>query len=158
MRQDVQKILISSCLLGEVVRYDGKSKVLNSPLLQQWMSEERLVALCPEVMGGLTVPRAAAERVGEWVKTAAGDDVSAAFDRGAEAALALCQQHKIGIAVLKEGSPSCGSSTVYDGTFTGQKMTGQGVTTARLREHGVAVFSEWELDAVKRVLEKMEGL
>jgi uncharacterized protein YbbK (DUF523 family) len=150
----MQKILVSRCLLGHRVRYDGGA---SGPFdqLQQWIAEGRVVALCPEVAGGLPTPRAAAEIPGGQgaqvldgharVMTTEGEDVSAEFLSGAQQALALVQQHAIRIAVLKANSPSCGNLLTYDGTFSGVKVSGEGVTAALLTRHGVQVFSELQL-------------
>jgi len=157
----MQKILVSRCLLGHRVRYDGGA---SGPfdLLQQWLDEGRVVPLCPEVAGGLPTPRAAAEIPGGQgaqvldgtapVITTAGEDVSAQFLAGAYQALELVQQHAIRIAVLKANSPSCGNLLTYDGTFSGSKVSGEGVTAALLKRHGVQVFSELELVEAARAL------
>lgn len=118
-------------------------------------AEGRVVAVCPEVAGGLPTPRPSAEIPGGqgmdvWegraqVLTADGEDFSEAFLDGARQALALVQRHGIRIAVLKANSPSCGNLLTYDGTFSGVKVTGEGVTAALLKRHGVQVFSELEL-------------
>ncbi|WP_223517901.1 DUF523 domain-containing protein [Pseudomonas sp. GL-B-19] len=150
----MQKILVSRCLLGHRVRYDGGA---SGPFdqLQQWLDEGRVVPLCPEVAGGLPTPRAAAEIPGgqgaevldgqACVITTEGEDVSAEFLSGAYQALELVQKHGIRIAVLKANSPSCGNLLTYDGSFSGVKVTGEGVTAALLRRNGVQVFSELEL-------------
>lgn len=150
----MQKILVSRCLLGHRVRYDGGA---SGPFdqLQQWIAEGRVVPLCPEVAGGLPTPRAAAEIPGGQgievldgsarVITTEGEDVSAEFLSGARQALALVQQHGIRIAVLKANSPSCGNLLTYDGTFSGVKVSGEGVTAALLSRHGVRVFNESQL-------------
>ena len=150
----MQKILVSRCLLGHRVRYDGGA---SGPFdqLQQWLDEGRIVPLCPEVAGGLPTPRAAAEIPGGQggevldgqarVITTGGDDVSAEFLSGAYQALELVQKHGIRIAVLKANSPSCGNLLTYDGSFSGVKVSGEGVTAALLKRHGVQVFSEQEL-------------
>ncbi|WPN47006.1 MULTISPECIES: DUF523 domain-containing protein [unclassified Pseudomonas] len=150
----MEKILVSRCLLGHRVRYDGGA---SGPfdLLQQWLDEGRVVPVCPEVAGGLPTPRAAAEIPGGQgtqvldgqaaVITTEGEDVSAQFLSGAYQALELVQKHGIRIAVLKANSPSCGNLLTYDGTFSGVKISGEGVTAALLKRHGVQVFSELEL-------------
>jgi len=157
----MQKILVSRCLLGHRVRYDGGA---SGPFdqLQAWLDEGRVVPLCPEVAGGLPTPRAAAEILGGQgsevleghasVITAEGEDVSAPFLSGAYQALELVQKHGIRIAVLKANSPSCGNLLTYDGTFSGVKVTGEGVTAALLKRHGVLVFSELELAEAAQVL------
>ena len=139
------KILISACLLGAPVRYDGVSQAVTHPLLLRLQREGRLVPFCPEVAGGLPTPRPPAERQGESVVTESGLDVTTEFDRGAALALALCQQQGIRFALLKEGSPSCGSGRIYNGRFEGVSVAGEGKTTALLRRHGIAVFSEDQL-------------
>ncbi|MGE8068740.1 DUF523 domain-containing protein [Pseudomonas sp. NPDC089569] len=157
----MQKILVSRCLLGHRVRYDGGA---SGPFdqLQSWLDEGRIVPLCPEVAGGLPTPRAAAEIPGGQgaqvldgqapVLTSEGEDVSAQFLSGARQALELVQQHDIHIAILKANSPSCGNLLTYDGTFSGVKVSGEGVTAALLKRHGVQVFSELELAEAARVL------
>lgn len=143
-----EKILVSACLLGEKVRYDGKCQSFFHRTLQQWKAENRLVGLCPEVAGGLPIPRAPAEiqMAGRKVVTQAGEDVSALFIHGAQAALTTCQKHGIKYALLKESSPSCGSQTIYDGTFQQRKLAGEGITTELLRNHGIEVFSEKNIE------------
>ncbi|MBC2654237.1 DUF523 domain-containing protein [Pseudomonas sp. MSSRFD41] len=150
----MHKILVSRCLLGHRVRYDGGA---SGPFdqLAAWQQEGRVVALCPEVAGGLPTPRAAAEIPGGQgidvlqgrapVMSTAGEDVSAEFLCGARQALALVEKHGIRIAVLKANSPSCGNLWTYDGTFSGVKVPGEGVTAALLKQHGVQVFSELQL-------------
>ncbi|MBD1388050.1 DUF523 domain-containing protein [Neiella sp. HB171785] len=140
------KILISSCLLGQPVRYDGAAKQLQHPILQQWFEQGLLVSMCPEIAGGLGVPRAAAEQqVDGRVITNTGADVTAAFERGARAALALAQANQCRLAVLKARSPSYGNNEVYDGSFSGRLMAGEGVTASLLRQAGIAVFNEDQL-------------
>lgn len=137
------KILVSACLLGEAVRYDGQSKPLRWPELSVWQQAGQVVSCCPEVAGGLPVPRPPAECQPDGrILTVHGEEVTAAFVRGAQQALALCRQHDIRIALLKEASPSCGSGVVYDGRFVGQQIPGQGLTARLLREAGIAVYSE----------------
>jgi len=160
-RSELPKVLVSACLLGQPVRYDGRSSG-HPDLLQRWQAEGRVVPLCPEVAGGLPTPRPPAEIPGGQggevldgaaaVVTVAGEDVSAAFVAGAGQALALVRKHGIRVAVLKAGSPSCGNRLTYDGTFSGMKVPGEGVTTALLRREGVLVFSELELEQAQVAL------
>jgi len=158
----MEKILISACLLGDKVRYDGKGKLLNHPLLQKWQEEGRLVPVCPEVCGGLSVPRPAAEIVcsdgsggGEAVLsgeakviTRSGQDVTAHFLSGAQHALELCKTHDIKVAILTDRSPSCASFAIHDGSFSSAMVKGVGVTTALLRAHKIKVFGPNRLDIV----------
>ena len=155
------KLLISRCLLGHPVRYDGGA---SGPYAQlaQWQAEGRVIALCPEVAGGLPTPRAAAEIPGGQgvevlagrapVMTTEGEDVTAAFVSGAHQALELVERHGIRIAILKANSPSCGNRQTYDGSFSGVKVEGQGVTAALLSRAGVQVFSELELEEAAKAL------
>jgi uncharacterized protein YbbK (DUF523 family) len=165
-------VLVSACLLGAPVRYNGGDKRSDSDVLQRWLRDGRVVSVCPEVAGGLPVPRLAAEIVGgvSGTHVLAGrvkvidrnaHDVSAHFVAGAEQALLHARQKGIRVAVLKEGSPSCGSSFVYDGTFTGNKVMNAGVTTALLQSAGIQVFSEAqfaEADALLMSLETQAAL
>ncbi|RJG12537.1 DUF523 domain-containing protein [Pseudomonas cavernicola] len=162
----MQKVLVSRCLLGHRVRYDGGA---HGPfeLLALWQAEGRVVALCPEVAGGLPTPRPPAEIPGgqgalvldgqRAVLTIDGEDVSAAFLAGAQQALELVQAQGIRLAVLKARSPSCGNRENYDGSFSGMKVAGEGVTAALLRRAGVQVFNEEELPAAAAALLVLEA-
>ncbi|ALE90480.1 DUF523 domain-containing protein [Pseudomonas versuta] len=161
-----QKVLVSRCLLGHRVRYDGGA---SGPYgqLARWQDEGRIIALCPEVAGGLPTPRPPAEIPGGQgldvlngkapVMTNEGEDVTAAFMDGAQQALALVNRHGIRIAILKANSPSCGNVQTYDGSFSGVKVEGQGVTAALLAGAGVQVFSELQLDDAARALARLEA-
>lgn len=163
-RSNSPKILVSACLLGQPVRYDGRASG-HPDVLQRWQSEGLIVPLCPEVAGGLPTPRPPAEIPGgqgravldgdAQVVTVGGEDVSGQFLAGAQIALALVRRHGIRIAILKSGSPSCGNQLTYDGTFSGTKVAGEGVTTALLRREGVQVFSELELEAAAQALKAL---
>jgi uncharacterized protein YbbK (DUF523 family) len=152
----MNKLLVSACLLGDPVRYDGKSKSLHHDGLDALLEQGRIIGYCPEVAGGLPIPRNAAEiQMGDGaavitgqakVLTRDGSDVTGYFLSGAKQALALCRQHHIRIAVLTESSPSCGSSSIYDGSFSRQAIPGSGVTAAFLKQHGIRVFSQHQLD------------
>ncbi len=159
----MSKLLISACLLGDPVRYDGRAKLLSHPGLAALVDAGRVIPFCPEVAGGLPVPRPAAEILvggggavldGEArVQTRDGHDVTESFLAGAQQALVLCRRHDIRVAVLTESSPSCGSEQIYDGSFTRSLVAGSGVTAALLRRHGVAVFGQQRLDAALDCLE-----
>ncbi|RRJ83555.1 DUF523 domain-containing protein [Aestuariirhabdus litorea] len=163
----VERVLVSACLLGQRVRYDGEG-FEPGDLLLRWQGEGRTLALCPEQAGGLAVPRPPAEIEGGQggsvlagdtrVITRSGADLSDAFIRGAEAALALCRREGVRMAVLKARSPSCGNRESYDGSFTGVRVSGQGVTAALLMREGVRVFNEQELEDAERYLQGLESL
>ena len=145
-----KRYLISACLLGHKVRYDGQDCLLKE-LLQHLLSDQ-YVSLCPEVSGGLAIPRPPAEiQSGNGqdvllrhahVVDINGTDISEAFIQGAYAALDLARRFQVTHAILKANSPSCGSDLIYDGSFTGTKIQGQGVTAALLQQHGIIVMTE----------------
>ena len=145
--------LVSACLLGFPTAYDGNGR--SQAELLELATRVWVVPICPEVAGGLPVPRPPAETVSgdgddvldgrARVVTIAGEDVTRAYLRGAEWALEAAQRYGISLAILKQRSPSCGSSCVYDGTHSGRLVAGQGVTAALLRRHGVVVWSEEDL-------------
>ncbi|MBO4272933.1 DUF523 domain-containing protein [Microbispora triticiradicis] len=162
----MERILVSACLLGRRVRYDGGAKTSDDDLLARWRAEGRLVPFCPEVEGGLPVPRPPAEiEVGAGgaavlagearILTPDGDDVTEAFLSGARQALAAARSSGVRIAILKEGSPSCGSLRIHDGTHRGRTTPGQGVTTALLEVNGVRVFGEDRVPDAARYLETL---
>ncbi|SCX12419.1 hypothetical protein DSM25558_1602 [Agrobacterium sp. DSM 25558] len=157
------KILISACLLGHAVRYDGKGKPLAHPAIERWKTESRLVTICPEMAGGMAVPRPPAEiekgasgldvlegraRVFEIT----GGDVTTQFIAGAQKALAFAQANDCAYALLIDGSPSCGSVAIYDGSFSGRKHAGSGVTAALLQQAGIAVYSDHQIDDLASLL------
>ncbi|MDX6739929.1 DUF523 domain-containing protein [Actinocorallia sp. A-T 12471] len=142
----MERVLVSACLLGAAVRYDGRAKTSHSAILARWRTEGRVVPFCPELAGGLGVPRPPAEIRDGSVVTSTGDDVTEAFRRGAELALETALRAEVKVAVLKEGSPSCGLHQIADGTFTGHKIPGSGITTTLLQAHNIKVFTENELD------------
>ena len=133
-------ILVSACLLGCACRYDGQSKPY--PLAQELAKRGLAVPVCPEQLGGLPTPRNPSERRGERVVMSDGRDVTAEYRRGAEEALRLARLYGCTAAVLKEKSPSCGSSLIYDGSFTGTLRPGVGVTAALLLRNGITVRNE----------------
>ena len=152
-----ERLLVSACLLGERVRYNGEP-LSAADLLQQWQQQGRLVVICPEVAGGLPVPRPPAEAQADGrILTVSGVDVSAAFAAGATQAEMLVRRHTIRIAILKARSPSCGSGEIYDGSFSGRRIAGDGVTAARLKALGVTVFNETQLEQVAALLQQLEA-
>ena len=140
----MEPILISACLLGVSCRYDGGSKPVLS--VEALMGRYQLVPVCPEQLGGLPTPRTPAERQGGRVITKDGRDVTAAYSRGAQEAWKLAKLFGCDIAILKARSPSCGAQGIYDGTFTGTVIPGSGVTAELLRDAGIRVLTEDELE------------
>ncbi|MGD9824941.1 DUF523 domain-containing protein [Desulfobacter sp.] len=151
----MEQILISACLLGQPVRYDGRSCPFECPRINLWQAKGLLVPVCPEMDGGLPVPRPPAEITpgggpGVWAGTARVKtreiDVTDFFIKGAQAALDKAVARGIKTALLKQKSPSCGSCRIYDGSFSRSLVDGMGVTTALLRQNGIMVFGEDQVD------------
>ena len=135
-----EKLLISSCLLGNNCKYNGGNNY--TPLAEELKRRFDLVPVCPESFGGLTAPREPSERVGDQVLSRSGTDVTAAFQRGAEKTLVIAKEQGAHRAVLKERSPSCGCGAIYDGTFAGTVVPGNGVAAELLLAHGVTIYGE----------------
>ena len=160
------RVLVSSCLLGEAVRFHGGDARLVSDILDRWRSEGRLVPACPETAAGLPVPRPPAEIAGgdgvavlrreAYVGDSTGADVTAAFLDGARRTLEVARESGARLAVLKDGSPSCGSTYIHDGTFRGQRGPGVGVTAAVLAEAGIRVFDEKRIEEADAYLRSLE--
>lgn len=156
----LQKILISACLVKDRVRFDGQHKWQDNACLARWRLENRVVALCPEVTGGLPVPRMPCEITQLnpiKVVDKAGVDRTEAFTKGAQAAIDLVQTYSIKIAILKEKSPSCGSLFCYDGSFSNRLISGEGITTRALRQLGVQVFNENQIAQASDYLQNLEA-
>lgn len=134
--------IISACLCGENCRYDGKS-TLSEPI-KKLVDEGKAIMVCPEVEGGLSIPRHPCEIRRNKVINTQNEDKTVEFILGAEKVLELAKKHKIKKAILKEKSPSCGSSFIYDGTFSRKLIKGQGITTRLLRDNGIEVISDEE--------------
>lgn len=147
MNDKKTNILVSACLLGLHCRYNGKG-VLDETV---WSLREyaNLIPICPEQLGGLPTPRDPAERVRDQVVTISGQDVTAQYAQGARETLALAGRYGCCLAILKERSPSCGSGVIYDGTHTGTKIPGYGVTAELLKNHGIAVYGESDAKGLK---------
>ncbi|WP_373328507.1 DUF523 domain-containing protein [Cronobacter turicensis] len=144
----INKILVSACLMGFKVRYDGSEKAQMIDQLRRWQEEQRLVIHCPELAAGLPTPRPPAEIVSGDKKTQdriieiTGKDVTEHYQLGAWLALRTAQDAGCTAALLTDGSPTCGSQFIYDGSFSGQRKSGMGVAASLLSAHGIAVFSE----------------
>lgn len=141
-------ILVSECLLGIRCKYSGGANPCLAVIQAVKAGRHRLIPVCPECLGGLAIPRQPSERVGDRVLSRTGEDVTAQYERGAQAALALAKLYGCTAAILKERSPSCGSGTIYDGSFSGRLTGGDGVTAALLRENGIAVCGESALETL----------
>ena len=154
-------ILVSACLAGFDVKYNG-SHNLNKKI-KKWFEDKKVLPVCPEVLGGLSIPREPAEIVGgegedvldghAKVITTSGIDVTEQFIKGAFETLKIALECHATMVILKERSPSCGSSLIYAGEFNGTKKQGIGVTAALLKRNGIRVLSE---ENFMQRLEEME--
>ena len=140
----MEKILISACLVGENCKYNGGNNLNNQ--IEALLEKYELIPFCPEVEGGLKIPRNPSEIKGGEVYMDNGRNVSEQFYKGAKKALMLCLYLKIDIAILKERSPSCGTHQIHDGSFSNTLIDGMGITARLLKENGIKVYSEDEID------------
>lgn len=137
-----EKILVSACLLGVSVRYDGKSKA-NEELIEK-LKDYDFIPICPEVWGGLPTPRVPSEIINDKVISKDGIDVTDNYMRGAIETLNLARKFNIKKAILKSKSPSCGKNKIYDGSFTGSLIDGNGITAKLLMDNDIEVLTEDE--------------
>jgi uncharacterized protein YbbK (DUF523 family) len=141
-------ILISACLAGINCKYNGEN---NADLgITELLQTGKALPVCPEVLGGLEIPRPACEQVNKLdgthhIMTIDGTDVTEAFEHGAHRTLAICKAADITEAILQERSPSCGKDQIYDGTFSGKLIQGNGRAAQVLLDHGIKVYTkdEW---------------
>jgi len=153
------KILVSACLLGESVRYDGRDNRIHNPIINELQQAKRLISVCPEVAGGLSTPRPFARIESRFpLQIIASDqtDVTDEFLLGAELAVELAQKHGCVAALMKAGSPSCGNNSVMGGSFSGKSVAGAGVTAQELIQKGIPVFNETQLPELEAFLDQIE--
>ena len=143
----MKPILVSACLLGAACKYSGGDNLC--PQVASLAAIHPLVPICPEQLGGLPTPRTPAERLEDRVIARDGRDVTEAYVRGAQEALKLARLFGCGTAILKARSPSCGAQGIYDGTFTGTVIPGMGVAAQLLRDAGLRVLTEEELEQLE---------
>ncbi|QFQ09952.1 DUF523 domain-containing protein [Enterobacter sichuanensis] len=163
----INKILVSACLMGFKVRYNGSEKSRMNEQLARWQQEQRLVIHCPELAAGLPVPRPPAEimsadgndvmRGQARIIENTGQDVTEHYQLAAWLALRAAQASGCSAALLTDGSPTFGSQFIYDGSFRGIHKAGRGVAASLLSEHGIAVFSEKQIDELIAWIEEREG-
>ena len=138
----MENLLISACLLGVECKYSGGSNALPEETVEKLRARYRLIPVCPETAGGLPTPRDPSERLGECVVSCRGADVTRQFEKGAQAALTLAKRYGCSRALMKEHSPSCGSGLIYDGSFSGKLVEGDGCAAELLKAAGVFVIGE----------------
>lgn len=141
------KILVSACLLGENCKYSGGNNKCDEIIALG--KEHKLIPICPECFGGLPIPRVPSEIRNGRVYSKNGEDLTAAFEDGAEKALYVAEESGCQLAILKERSPSCGFGEIYDGSFSGKTIRGNGVTAQLLYDHGITILGETKLDKIK---------
>lgn len=141
-----EKLLVSACLLGTPCRYDGKANTLNR--ISSLEEKFTLIPVCPEILGGLSIPRPPAEIQNGKVITAKGKDMTPAFQKGAILTLELAKKHQVKAILFKAKSPSCGLGLIYDGTFSRKLISGNGITTELLLNSGFQIFTEIDLDKI----------
>ena len=137
-------LLISECLCGVPCRYDGKDNYIDT--VEFLKKHYDLVPVCPEVLGGLCIPRDPAERQGNRICTANGEDVTTQFIKGAELTVQIAVEHKCVQALLKAKSPSCGYKRIYDGSFTRTLTDGHGCTVEALLKKNIRIYTEHDID------------
>ena len=140
MEKKTYEFAVSACLCGFPCRYDGKSKP--DERIKALYEEGRALPVCPEKLGGLKTPRTPCEIINGRVISSDGEDRTNEYLLGSQKVLELCKKHGIKKAILKQNSPSCGSSHIYDGTFSGTLIEGEGCLTALLRKNGIEVTGE----------------
>ncbi len=150
----MENLLVSACLLGVECKYCGGSNKLPEQQLAALRQCFRLIPVCPETAGGLPTPRDPSERLGDKVLSNQGRDVTAQYQKGAETALRLARRYGCKAALLKEKSPSCGSGLIYDGSFTGTLVTGDGLAAQALKEEGLIVFGESDTELLITVFQE----
>ncbi len=133
-------IIVSRCLVGENCKYNGGNNY--NEKVCEFLKDKEYITICPECDGGLPVPRIPSEISGDKVISQNGKDVTEYFVKGAEIALDIAIKKGADLAILKQSSPSCGSGSIYDGTFTGNKISGDGITAALLKKNGIKVITE----------------
>lgn len=138
-----EKILVSACLLGVDCKYSGGNNY-NEKVLE-YIKDKEVIPVCPEILGGLSTPRPPSERIGSKVMNNHNIDVTNEYTKGAEQALLLAKLFNVKKALLKAKSPSCGKGKIYDGTFSGVLIDGNGVTTDLLESNGIIVITEQDL-------------
>ncbi len=142
-----ESVLVSACLMGVPCRYDGRDNVC--PRVIALAQRYRLIPICPECDGGLPTPRTPSERRGDRVYMRTGEDVTDAFRRGAEHALSVARAEEVAFAILKSKSPSCGIGTIYDGSFRGALIAGNGLAAELLLKNNVRVLTERDIEEME---------
>ncbi|MFK5881385.1 MAG: DUF523 domain-containing protein [Sulfurospirillum sp.] len=151
-----KKVLISSCLLGENVKYDGGNNYISqNPFIEKLKSQNLIVPTCPEVEGGLPIPRVVVEIKDAKAINKNGVDKTKEFEKGAQKAFGKVKLFDIKMAIMKSKSPSCGRDFIYDGSFTKKLIEGDGVSVKLLKMGGIRIFTENEITEAREFWEKL---
>ena len=141
------KYLVSACLIGENCKYNGGNNLDKS--VMEFLKDKEYIKVCPECLGGLTTPRVPSEIINHKVVNNEGIDVTKEYQLGAKKTFEIAKENNCQCAIFKSRSPSCGCGEIYDGTFSKQVIKGDGVTTKLLKENGIMVISNCEIDKLK---------
>jgi uncharacterized protein YbbK (DUF523 family) len=162
----IRKILVSGCLGGAKIRFNATGVHIDDAIWQKWQQEQRLFHFCPELAAGFAIPRPPAEAVGGTaadviagqakVVEDTGTDVTELFIKGAELAVEAAIREDVALAILTDGSPSCGSTYVYSGNFDNKTMPGRGVVTELLVRAGIKIFPHTDLEAADAYLKSLD--
>ena len=152
MKKEI-KVLISACLLGDNVKYSGGNNLTPELVTLLEKYNVKIVKVCPECFAGLPIPRVPSEIRGDKVYGKDGRDITKEFLVGAEKTYQVAKNKEIDFAILKERSPSCGNSYIYDGSFSGKVIQGQGLTVRKLNEENIVIFSEENLEEIEKYLQ-----
>ena len=154
MKKEI-KVLISACLLGDNVKYSGGNNLTLELVTLLEKYNVKIVKICPECFAGLSIPRVPSEIRGDKVFSKDGWDITEEFLSGAEKTYQIAKRKQVDFAILKERSPSCGSSFIYDGSFSGKVIEGQGLTAKKLSKENIIIFSEENLEEIEKYLEEL---
>ena len=138
------KYVVSACLLGDNCKYNGGNNYNEN--VCKFLSNKEYIKVCPECLGGLSIPRLPSEIIGDKVINSSNIDVTLNYKKGAEETLKICQNENINCAIMKSRSPSCGCGKIYDGTFSKKLVDGDGITVRLLKEHEIKVLSEEDIN------------
>ena len=140
----MEKLLVSACLIGKNTKYNGKNNYVSD--IEKLKDKYEFIIICPEIMGGLSTPRFPSEIKGDKIINSNGDNVTKEFIQGKNLTCDIAKKNNITKALLKDGSPSCGSNYIYDGTFSKTKIAGNGITAKGLREMGIIIYTEKDIN------------
>ena len=154
MKKEI-KVLISACLLGDNVKYSGGNNLTPELVTMLEKYNVKIVKICPVCFAGLPIPRVPSEIREDKVFSKDGRDITEEFLSGAEKTYQIAKRKQVDFAILKERSPSCGSSFIYDGSFSGKVIEGQGLTAKKLSKENIIIFSEENLEEIEKYLEEL---